>query len=95
MYFEVYDIAVVPLLIFLLSLAREVGVPKKLIPLLALILGVVSGIVYFGDGDIKKGVLIGLLMASSAVGVHSGQKNLREQLDVYRRGGNKKKNNKK
>jgi hypothetical protein len=85
MYFEVYDIAVVPLIMFLMTLATELGLPRKLSPLLAVILGLSGGIIYFGEGDIKKGVLIGILMASSAVGVYSGQKNVREQFEIYRK----------
>lgn len=88
--FEVYDIAFIPIIMFLVSVAGEMGLPKRFSPVLALIIGLTGGIIYFSDGDIKKGILIGIVMASSAVGIYSGQKNVREEI-TYIRSNNKRK----
>ncbi|WP_250160174.1 hypothetical protein [Caloranaerobacter azorensis] len=74
--FKVYDISVVPLIMFLTKLAQNLGLPKKFCPLVSLVLGIIAGIVYFAPGNILKGIIIGIFLAASSVGFYSGPRNV-------------------
>lgn len=55
-------------------------VPKKFIPLIDVILGIMSGLVVFGYSmglGAIKGVILGLAMGLSACGLFSGIKNVK------------------
>lgn len=75
--FELYGIGIVGLIIALVEVAKKVGMPKHLSPILALVLGVAAGLVAFGAEDIAKGIVLGLAAGASAVGVYSGTKNVK------------------
>jgi len=76
--FETYDIAVVPLIIGLVQLAKRAGLKAKYSPFVAVLLGVIFGVFYFSD-SIKEGILIGLVIGLSASGLYSGSKNVVEK----------------
>lgn len=76
--FVAYDIAVVPVIIALIELVKRAGVPKRALPLIAVVLGVVSGFVYIAPGQADEAVLVGVVMGLSAVGLYSGAKNISE-----------------
>ena len=65
-------VALIPVITALVQVAKQTGLPRKYSPLLALGLGVAAGIVYIAPDDIATGVLIGLVMGMSAVGVYEG-----------------------
>lgn len=58
---------------------KRFGLPKKLAPLISLLLGISAGILYVNPHDIKGGVLVGLMMGLSASGLYSGTKNTFEK----------------
>lgn len=72
---EFAGILIVPLIIGLLEVAKKSGLNKKTIPILSLIIGLIAGIFLFSNGDILTGVVQGLYMGLSSVGLYSGTKN--------------------
>lgn len=95
--FQVYDISIVPLIMFLTKLAENLGLPKKFCPLVSLILGIIIGIAYFAPNNILKGVIIGIFLAASSVGFYSGTKNVYQgyKLKSSKKSKSKRKNNNK
>ncbi|HZG55311.1 hypothetical protein [Paenibacillus sp.] len=77
--FEVYDIALIPIVIALVRLAGSMGVPSRLLPAVALALGLVGGFVYLAPDDPKRAALVGVVLGLSAIGAHSGIKNTIER----------------
>lgn len=71
-------IPIVALLIGILEVLKKTGLNPKYIPITSLVLGIIGGIVLFGDGDMTGGVVTGLFMGLSAIGVYSGTKNTLE-----------------
>ncbi|MFS1511904.1 hypothetical protein VQL36_05630 [Chengkuizengella sp. SCS-71B] len=76
MEFQVYDFAVVPIIVALVHLAKQLGLGAKLLPVFSLILGVATGIFYVAPGDPKKAILVGIVMGLAASGLWSGAKNI-------------------
>ncbi len=77
MEFTAYDIALVPLIVILVELVKQIGkVPTRLLPLVAVIFGQIAAFVYVSPDDYKYAVLAGLVMAFSAMGLWSGAKNV-------------------
>ena len=76
---EMYDVVLIPLIIGLIELLKVFKLPKKLLPLASVALGVTVGIVYVYPHDIKGGILVGLMMGLSASGMYSGGKTLVER----------------
>lgn len=68
-------IAIVPLLVGILEGIKKLGVNPKFIPTLSLVLGIISGIVLFSEGDILAGIVKGIYIGLSPVGLYSGTKN--------------------
>lgn len=71
----VYDVALIPLITALVGLFRQLGLSPRWAPLVAVVLGVVAGVVYVAPHDFAQGVLVGLALGLSAVGLYSGVKN--------------------
>lgn len=76
--FEVYDVALVPLIVGVIEVFKRVGLPAKFSPLVAMFLGITLGILYL-DVAMKEGVIIGLALGLSASGLYSGTKNMIEK----------------
>ncbi|PKR83319.1 hypothetical protein [Heyndrickxia camelliae] len=72
---EVYDVAIIPLILGVVELFKRAGVPKKYSPFIAVILGLLFGIFYLGS-NIKQGIIVGLMLGLSASGLYSGTKNM-------------------
>jgi L-cystine uptake protein TcyP (sodium:dicarboxylate symporter family) len=72
---EVYDVAIIPIIVGVVELLKQLGLPTKFSALVAAILGIVIGIVYVAPGDILRGVLVGLSLGLAASGLYSGVKN--------------------
>lgn len=77
--FEVYDIALIPLIIGLVEVFKRYGINKKALPVIALSFGVLAGIFYVYPNDLKGGILVGLMLGLSASGLYSGAKNTIEK----------------
>ncbi|MBO0600109.1 hypothetical protein I2483_00390 [Sporosarcina sp. E16_3] len=78
---EIYDVVLIPLIIGIVSLLKMYGMPRKLLPVMALIFGVVGGIIYIYPEDIKAGILVGLMMGLSASGLYSGGRTVIEKTE--------------
>ena len=78
---EIYDVVLIPLIIGIVSLLKMYGMPRRLLPVMALIFGIVGGIIYIYPEDIKAGILVGLMMGLSASGLYSGGNNCEEKLN--------------
>jgi L-cystine uptake protein TcyP (sodium:dicarboxylate symporter family) len=72
---EIYDVAIVPLIVGVTELFKRLGLPTKFSAVVAAILGVVIGIVYVAPDNIAEGVLVGLSLGLAAAGLYSGVKN--------------------
>lgn len=68
-------IPVVALVIGILEIFKRTGLNPKYIPLTSLILGIPTGVLLFSEGDLKKGVVIGVFIGLSSIGLYSGTKN--------------------
>ena len=75
---EVYDIAIVPFILGIVELFKQIGLPNKFCPVVGVVLGIVIGIVYISPADVTKGILVGASLGLSAVGLYSGTKNTKE-----------------
>jgi hypothetical protein len=78
--FSAYGIALVPIILGMVELLKRVGIPKKLSPLVAVILGILAGFYYLAPGDPKKAILFGVVSGLSAIGLWSGTKNTLEEF---------------
>ena len=73
---EVYGIMLIPIVLGGVEILKNIGLPQRFCPLAALSLGVILGGVYLANGDIKQGVLKGVYIGLSSVGMYSGTKNV-------------------
>lgn len=69
------------IVIALAELVKKMGVPAKYVPLFALCIGIVAGIVYLNPGDVQKGILNGVIIGLAASGLYSGTKNIVQKRD--------------
>ncbi|WP_128894667.1 hypothetical protein [Longirhabdus pacifica] len=74
--FQVYDIALLPVIIGLVSILKSLGLPEKYAPLVAIALGVPIGLFYVSPADIGQGVLVGITLGLAASGLYSGTKHV-------------------
>lgn len=72
---EYIELVLVPILIGILEAIKRSGFNSKLIPVLSILLGVLLGIVFTGF-DVKEGIMAGLYIGLSAVGLYSGYKSV-------------------
>ena len=72
---QVYDVAVIPLIMGVTELFKIVGLPNKFAPVLSAVLGVLIGLVYIAPENPPKAILVGLSMGLAASGLYSGTKN--------------------
>ncbi|MBP1917169.1 L-cystine uptake protein TcyP (sodium:dicarboxylate symporter family) [Lederbergia galactosidilyticus] len=79
--FEIYDVVLIPLILGVVELFKQVGVNKKILPFISLALGIIVGIVYVAEFDLKQGILVGAMLGLSASGLYSGAKNTIEGDD--------------
>lgn len=73
--FEIYDVAIIPLILAIVSLFKVAGFPNKYSPFVAVILGIAFGVFYM-DVSTKQGIIVGLMLGLSATGLYSGTKNI-------------------
>ena len=72
---DIYDVAIIPLIIGVTELVKKLGLPNKFAALLSAVLGVVIGLVYVAPENPLEGILVGLSMGLAASGLYSGTKN--------------------
>ena len=71
MEFTYEGIALIPVVTILVNIIKRIGVPSKFHPLISLVIGIAFGIIFIGNGDIKKGILSGIIIGISASGLYS------------------------
>ncbi len=72
--FEVYDVVLIPLILGLVELFKKAGINKRFLPFIAVLLGIIIGVVYVVELDLKQGILVGVMLGLSASGLYSGTK---------------------
>jgi hypothetical protein len=75
MEFQAYDIALVPIIIILTEIIKKSGFPVRFLPLVTIAIGQVGAFVYVSPNNVSQAILVGLVMAFSAMGLWSGAKN--------------------
>ena len=70
--------AQVALIMAMAEFAKKIGLKKKFIPLVDLVLGLLSGIFVYSSLGIVQSIVVGLALGLSACGLFSGIKNLSE-----------------
>ena len=70
--------AQVALIIAMEKKKKKIGLKKKFIPLVDLVLGLLSGIFVYSSLGIVQSIVVGLALGLSACGLFSGIKNLSE-----------------
>ena len=58
----------------IVEVAKEMGLNKRFIPVLALVLGVVGSLAMMYNNDVITAVIVGLITGLSAMGLFSGAK---------------------
>lgn len=77
---EYLTLVLVPILIGILEVIKKAEIfNSKFIPVASLILGVILGIVFTGF-NVKDGIIAGLFIGLSAVGLYSGTTNVIEGI---------------
>ncbi len=74
MNYDYKGIAIIPIITMLVDVIKKAGLPKKFAPLTSTLLGVIFGVVFENNGDIKNGIITGLIMGMSASGLYSSGK---------------------
>lgn len=77
---QVFGVSAVGAIMAVVNILKEAGFPTKYVPLVAVGLGIATGVFVLDPHDIAQGVIDGLSLGLSAIGVHSGVKNVREGL---------------
>lgn len=77
---EIYGVILVPLILGLVEVSKRVGLPTKWSPVLAVVLGLLAGIMLLFPEDLRQGVVVGLALGLSATGLYSGAKNINEEV---------------
>jgi hypothetical protein len=77
---EYTDVLLIPIIIAIAEMLKKTGFNPKFIPVVNIVLGLIGGVIYLYPGDIKAGILKGLIMGLAASGFYSGYKNIKEAL---------------
>ena len=81
---EYIAFVLIPILIGVLNVIKGSDlIPVKMIPLVSLVLGILLGIIFTGFA-IKEGIIAGLFIGLSAVGMYSGTTNVIEGINKIR-----------
>ncbi|OWZ84691.1 hypothetical protein [Natranaerobius trueperi] len=75
MEYEAYDVVLIPFVMGLIQVLKKLGMPKKLSPIVALVIGNVMGFVYLAPGEPEKAIIWGTSIGLASIGVYSGTKN--------------------
>ncbi|MCM1990771.1 holin [Oceanirhabdus seepicola] len=74
MEFTYQGIALIPVVTILVDIIKRTGVSSKFLPLISLGIGIIFGIIFVSNGDIKNGILAGVVIGISASGLYSNGK---------------------
>ncbi|KKM12114.1 hypothetical protein SY88_05135 [Clostridiales bacterium PH28_bin88] len=65
---EVQGVGIISLIIGLTELAKQLGFPNRLLPVLSIALGIIGGLIT--QQDTVSAVIVGLMMGTSAAGLY-------------------------
>ncbi|QHZ50046.1 hypothetical protein ERICV_05147 [Paenibacillus phage phiERICV] len=71
---EITDALLVAVIVGFVEIAKGVGLPVRLAPVLSVILGIVAGIAYMAVWDIKTGIMYGIISGLTSCGLYSAGK---------------------
>lgn len=74
MEFSYEGIALIPIITVMVNLIKRIGLPNDLAPFVSIAIGIVFGIMFLSNGNIKMGILAGIIMGTSASGLYSSGK---------------------
>lgn len=74
------DIVIPAVITGLVTIATRLKMPRDYAPLMAVVLGVAAGVIYLVPDDPKLGVLAGLVVGLSSVGLYSAATHYKERL---------------
>ncbi|WP_128896190.1 hypothetical protein [Longirhabdus pacifica] len=76
MEFEIYNIALIPVIIGIVSVLKSVGFPSKYASLVSIGLGIPLGVFYLAPSNLSEGILVGITLGLASSGLYSGTKNI-------------------
>ncbi|RJG25346.1 transposase [Paenibacillus thiaminolyticus] len=68
---EISDVMIVAVIVGLVEIAKGLGLSSRLAPVLSIILGIAAGVVYLAPGDLKMGVMYGIVSGLTSCGLYS------------------------
>ncbi|MCY9772791.1 transposase [Paenibacillus larvae] len=71
---EITDVVIVAVIVGLVEMAKGIGLPVRLAPVLSVMLGIAAGIAYMAVWDIKTGILYGIICGLTSCGLYSAGK---------------------
>jgi hypothetical protein len=75
---QIFGVSAVGAIVAIVTLLKEIGFPQKYAPVVSVILGILTGIFLVDPSNMQQGVVDGLALGLSAVGLFSGVKNVKE-----------------
>lgn len=75
------EAVLIGVIVGLVEIIKRSGVPDRYAPIVSIILGIVAGVLYLTPEDYLYGVLQGIILGLSSVGLYSGTKNLVQKGD--------------
>jgi len=78
---HINDVTLIGAVMFLVWAGIQAGIPRKFSPLVATVLSILFAFFYLEQGNPLNALIHGILIASSAVGFHSGTKNMLQQFN--------------
>lgn len=77
---QIFGVSAVLAIMTVVKLVQDMGFPKKFSPVLGIGLGILTGVFLVDPHNLQQGLIDGLSLGLSAIGVHSGVKNIREGI---------------
>ncbi|MEL7567659.1 MAG: hypothetical protein AAGU27_22655 [Dehalobacterium sp.] len=78
---HINDVTLIGAVMFLVWVGIQAGIPRKFSPLVATVLSILFAFFYLEPANLLNALIHGILIASSAVGFHSGTKNVLQQFN--------------
>lgn len=89
---EIHNVIVIPFIVGLVELLKQLGLPSKLGALVSVVIGGLIGVIYVHPGDVAKGILLGVSLGLAASGLYSGTRNTSQAVRTVFQSQHRKKN---
>lgn len=80
MFTNPYDIVILPVIVGIVQVLKNLGLSSQWAPIASVILGLIGGFFYVAPGDVLQSILSGLALGLAAVGLWSGPKTTAKAL---------------